>query len=327
MLQFRAYGPGDDWSHLPVGPRHSVRYRDLANYCDAFSVGESELNFGPLLDAIIRGEGEWRKLPGVSYLGASGEFVTNPPPNRVPDLDALPFMARDVLEMYLEKFPGAVTPALNLGRGCYYRCSFCTVHAFQQLQEGSSHRQRSVESVLDEIRYLHERYGLTEFDFEDDNFIIKNQRGFQKIRDLCDGLRKLPFQISFSIFCRADVIQPELFTDLREAGLRTIFLGLESVHEPHLEFFHKGLRLRDIDLALRTLISLGYTPDVDQRLRVKVGFIAWHPLTTVDSLRDSVRFIREFAMPPKLLRRKLLLYSASRSRSRSRRWDSSIPLR
>ncbi len=42
-----------------------------------------------------------------------------------------------------------------------------------------------------------------------------------------------------------------------------------------------------------------------------LGYITWHPLTTFDSLRATSRFIQSYQAPPKLLRRKLRLYSAT----------------
>jgi len=86
---------------------------------------------------------------------------------------------------------------------------------------------------------------------------------------------------------------------------------VESVHESDLQFFHKGLALSDIYRAIDTLISLGYSAEVGADLRLKIGFIPWHPLTTVQSLRDAVSFVKRYNMPPKLLRRRLLLESVT----------------
>jgi len=156
---------------------------------------------------------------------------------------------------------------------------------------------------------LYTKYGITDFNFEDDNFILRNKAGVEKIGDLCGEIRELHFKPTFSIFCRPDAVSEPLFADLRDAGMTLVYLGLESVHSPDLEFFHKGLTVSQIYEALDTLISLGYSLEVGDGLRVKIGFIAWHPLTTLMSLRDAVNFIRRYALPPKIIRRKLLLYS------------------
>lgn len=302
------WGPSDDWASDAIARRRIFSYRDLGRICDAFMIGESDLSFPLLVDAVVNGK-PWREVPGVAYLGEDGEFVFGPPAPKPDNLDDLPMMSRDVLEIYARKFPDKLAASINLGRGCYYRCTFCTVAVFQKVQAGSAHRQRSPESVVREIRALHDRFGVTEFNFEDDNFIIKNKRGFEKIRALCDAIHELPFPITFSIFCRADVVDHDLFADLRDAGMNIAFLGLESVHEADLEFFHKGMKLATIFNALGILRDLGYGLEVNEGLRVKLGFIAWHPLTTYASLRDALDFVEEYQLPPKLLRRRLALYS------------------
>lgn len=307
-IQEGKWGPGEDWASSAIHNRRTPTYTDVARLCDAFMLGESDLSFPMLVDAVLSGA-DWRTVPGVAYLGRNGSFVVGRPATKPSDLDALPPMARDILAEYNQAFPGKVAASINLGRGCFYQCTFCTVAVFQQLQEGSRHRQRSVESVVDEIREVHVRYGVSDFNFEDDNFIIKNKRGVEKIHALCDALQALPFKIRFTIFCRADVVEADLFAHLRDAGMTIVYLGLESVYEPDLEFFHKGLKLRVIWNALDTLMSVGYGLEVNDGLRVKLGFIAWHPLTSYESLRASIDFVSQYNLPPKLLRRKLLLYS------------------
>ena len=302
------WGPSDDWASEAIARRRIVSYRDLGRIVDAFMIGEADLSFPLLLDAVVSGKA-WREVPGVAYVGEDGEFVFGPAAPKPENLDELPLMSRDVLQIHAQRFPDKLAASINLGRGCYYRCTFCTVAVFQKVQVGSAHRQRSPESVVREIRSLNDRFGVTEFNFEDDNFIIRNKRGFEKIRALCDAILTLPFEITFSIFCRADVVERELFSDLRDAGMNIVFLGLESVHEADLEFFHKGMKLATIFNALDVLRDLGFGLEVNEGRRVKLGFIAWHPLTTYASLHDALDFVEEYQLPPKLLRRRLALYS------------------
>ncbi|MCL6450401.1 MAG: radical SAM protein [Acetobacteraceae bacterium] len=252
---------------------------------------------------------DWRGLPGVAYLGSDGRFVINPPAPKVADLDGLPFMARDTLERYLKKYGPPLPASLEFGRGCTYRCTFCTVRSFEALQPGPHHRQRSVESVVAEIRWLHERYGITEFNFEDDNLVVPSRAGRDKLHRLAEALKSLGFPLSFTFFCRPDAVEPELFRHLTEAGLCGVYLGIESVYGPDLEFFNKGLTLEAVYRALGTLAGLGFSPAVGARRRLMLGYIMWHPLSSFEQLRTSIRFIREQRAPPKLARRALRLYT------------------
>jgi hypothetical protein len=42
-----------------------------------------------------------------------------------------------------------------------------------------------------------------------------------------------------------------------------------------------------------------------------VGYICWHPFTTLEELKESSEFIKNYKMPPKLLRRRLRLYTGA----------------
>ncbi len=192
-----------------------------------------------------------------------------------------------------------------------YRCTFCSVVTYERLQTGLAHRQRSTASLVAEMRMLYDVYGINRFNFEDDNFIVKNRAGVARIHDLCDKIRALPFGVEFTFFCRADVVRRDLFEDLKAAGLSGIYFGLESVYPGDLEFFHKGLSIEAMFTALDTLAELGYSPAVDAQLRIMLGYITWHPLTSFESLRATSSFLKRYAAPPKLLRRKLRLYGGT----------------
>lgn len=291
-----------------------IRYSELGRYADAFMIGESENSFPELVARILAVQ-EWRTVPGVAYLKEDGAYGITPPGHKIEDLDTVPFMARDVLEQYLEKYGPPLPASLSFGRGCLYECNFCTVSGYENLQAGIRHRQRSAENVITEIKYLHEKYGIDEFNFEDDNFIIRNNQGIRKVHALCDAILQLDFRISFTLFCRSEVADENLFSRLKQAGLTAIFLGIESVFESDLEFFHKGCKLTQIREALDTFVRLGYSPAAGSPLRLKVGYITWHPLSTFAQLRASGEFIRGYNMPPKLLGRKLRLYTGIPIRS------------
>jgi hypothetical protein len=202
-----------------------------------------------------------------------------------------------------------IPASMIASRGCLYRCTFCSVVKYEQLQTGRSHRSRSNDDLIAEIRMLHDRLGVSAVNFEDDNFILTSRRGIAKLHDLCDRLIALPFSVQFTFFCRADGVSLDLFSHLQEAGLSGVYLGIESVFPGDLEFFHKDSKLETNFEALGILRQLGYSTAVDADRRVMLGYITWHPLSSFEGLRATGRFVREWECPPKLLRRKLRLYS------------------
>ncbi len=314
-LTDRGKGPADieaPWSrHMSSSYFDlTIEYLQILQQIDTYMIGESDAGLPRLVRRVLDGR-PWLNLPGLAHLDEHGTLVKTPLPPKLVTLDDLPFMARDTLLEYRELYKNDIPASLLASRGCFYRCTFCSVVKYEHLQSGLNHRQRSNQNLIDEIRYLHGEYGVSKFNFEDDNFIVKNKRGVAKIHDLASRILDLGFNIEFTFFCRADVVQRDLFEHLSAAGLTGIYFGLESVFEGDLDFFHKGLSVNQMLRAMDTLAELGFSPGVEATRRIMLGYITWHPLTSFDSLRATSRFIRHYQAPPKLLRRKLRVYAGT----------------
>lgn len=288
----------------------SAEYLQILAFIDAFMLGEADITFPELVERVLAG-GDWRSVPGVVFRNDAGALVFNPLPPKIDDLDTVPFMARDILSEYQKRYAANVPASILTSRGCHYRCTFCSVVKYEALQSGDHHRWRSNENIIAEMRHLRDTFGVTHFNFEDDNVLVKNKRGIERLHALCDMIiRELP-GITFSIFCRADAVSESLFSHLKQAGLSNVYVGIESMYDGDLEFFHKGLTLETNERALTTLRALGYSADVDASLRIMLGFITWHPRSSFGSLKAASEFVKEYSAPPKLLRRKLRLYAGT----------------
>jgi len=62
--------------------------------------------------------------------------------------------------------------SLHTSRGCPEHCEFCSTPAFP----GRTYRARSVTSVVEEMVLLSKRFGISAFDFEDDNISVNSHR-------------------------------------------------------------------------------------------------------------------------------------------------------
>jgi len=287
-----------------------LEYKELGQMINCYILGEGEISFTNLVEAIVKGK-EWRNINGVAYVN-NGDFIINPRPEKIKDLDKIPFMERDILGKYISKYGNNIPASILLSRGCAYkRCTYCTVVAYENLQKGFCYRQRSVRSIVNEIKLINNKYGITEFNFEDDNFILPGKLGKERVFEFCDLIENLDFKPKFTFFCRADAVEKDMFERLMQVGLSGLYLGIESINEDALKFFNKGLTKKRIVSALDTLISLGFSTEVDSEKRVMVGYICWHPFTTLEELKETSEFIQSYKMPPKLLRRRLRLYTGA----------------
>ncbi len=131
---------------------------------------EGEQTITRLLDLV---DGEQLTLdsiadePGIAYR-TDGLMKVNEPREPIADLDTLPLPARDLIDMdrYLQTWEtdnGYSSMTISTSRGCPYGCDWCTdaVH-------GTDFRQRSPESVAEEMRHLKATYNIDRLRMVDD---------------------------------------------------------------------------------------------------------------------------------------------------------------
>ncbi|MFP4139441.1 MAG: B12-binding domain-containing radical SAM protein [Phycisphaerae bacterium] len=189
-------------------------------FVDAIVPGEGEIIFPRLLAELAKGP-DLSGVPGLIRRGSDGTFITNPGGPDDLDMDALPLPRRDLTVPYRDEYfflfdkPDS---SVATGRGCPYRCNFCSVWKFY---EGRT-RQMSADRVVREVAGI-ETDHIT---FVDDNFLM-NYRRENEIADRikAEGIRK-----RYSMECRTDSIvrHPELVEKWVDIGLYAVLLGLEG---------------------------------------------------------------------------------------------------
>jgi radical SAM superfamily enzyme YgiQ (UPF0313 family) len=92
-------------------------------------------------------------------------------------------------------------------------------------------------------------------------------------------------KINFSIQCRADDVEEDLFSYLKEAGLRRVFIGIESGVQEVLDRLKKGVTIAENLEALGILKRLG--------LNMAIGFIMFDPDTKLEDIMDNIAFLKE----------------------------------
>lgn len=121
------------------------------------------------------------------------------------------------------------------GRGCYWnKCHFC------YLNKGYIFRQKSVEKISQEIRYMISMYGIYHFEFLDNDIIGKDMIRFCA---LLDELIKIKKEYPDFIIIAVEVItidlSYELIKKMFEAGISNIQIGYESASNNLLKKINK----------------------------------------------------------------------------------------
>lgn len=79
-----------------------------------------------------------------------------------------------------------------------------------------------------------------------------------------------------------------------DARLDFTCIGFENFSQPELDRLNKGVTVAQNVAAARLVRSLWERhPDVFVRLHAAAGFVTWTPWTTLDDLRENVRYFRE----------------------------------
>ena len=229
-----------------IGGHHATLVPEdfLLPQIDAVALGEGEIVFPQLLAALEAGG----DLSGVENLlwRQDGRFVRNATVATAPNMDDLPLPRRDLVEQYRSEYFflfDKPDTSVATGRGCPYRCNFCSVWKFY---DGRT-RQMSPRRVLEEVLAV-ETDHIT---FVDDNFLMNHRRE----SDIADLLRAEGVVKRYSIECRTDSIarHPELVTKWADIGLYAVLLGLEGASDSTLTSVNKKITTSTNDEAIAIL--------------------------------------------------------------------------
>ncbi|MFC1944244.1 B12-binding domain-containing radical SAM protein [Chloroflexota bacterium] len=222
-------------------------------------------------------------IKGISYK-ENGRIVHTPDREfaSTEDLDRIPFVSKiykdhlDIKQYFLSQ---SLYPEVQIftGRGCPYRCTFCSTATLQ----GKKLRARSVKNVVDEFEYIsRELPQVKEIFIEDDTFTIDKGR----VKGICEEIKRRKLNVTWSCNARAD-LDYETMKQMKKAGCRLIIVGYESGNDKIL---------KDIKKGFTTDQMRGFTREAKKAgLMVHGDFIIGLPGETRETAGQTYRFIKE----------------------------------
>ncbi|MHC4182369.1 MAG: B12-binding domain-containing radical SAM protein [Planctomycetota bacterium] len=273
------------YGHFPTFAFEEI----LSNYplVDSITIGEPEYTFLELAEAVINNKDSSAlfSIDSLAFNSLSGEtgIIKNRPREPIPNLDNLPFPYRYCFEIFKER--GVATYVLA-SRGCYGKCTFCYLNQFYA--EESLWRGRSPENVMDEICHLYRENGERYFYFADASFFGPGRKGKERADKLARMIIERDMKINFGIECRVNDVEEKLFGLLVKAGLRDVFLGVESGSQNSLDRFRKNTTVEQNKNAINILRQFDIEPNY--------GFIIFDPDSTLEEVRENFEFLREMEM-------------------------------
>ncbi|OGC47069.1 MAG: hypothetical protein A3A94_03430 [Candidatus Portnoybacteria bacterium RIFCSPLOWO2_01_FULL_43_11] len=197
-------------------------------------LGEGEETIIELIEKLEgKNNLEFEKILGLVFK-KDGQIIINPPRPLIKDLNAIPFPARHLLPIkkYFDVFSREKRFATIIAtRGCPFNCVFCD----RKNRMGRTWRMRSPENIEQEIKEVIDQYGIREFMFFDDNFIIDKEWAYE----VCERLKKL--NIIWECRERVDMVDEPILRAMKSAGCYRIRFGFESGDNRILNVLKKGI--------------------------------------------------------------------------------------
>lgn len=247
------------------------------DYVDIVSLGEGEETWLELL-ACFSGQKELSSVLGIIYK-KDGEIVRRPC-RPFSDLGAFPPTDWSLIDVtkYMQTYIGCQKMMyLYSSKGCPGRCAFCPNVTYHQ----STHRNRPNEQVIDEIRYLNERYGLDGVYFSDEVWRTKRS----DLQDFCRRMMEADLPVQWGVDLRVGLFNEEDYRLMYQAGCRWIFFGIETGSREMQRLIHKNIPYDKIKPTIELLNEIGFT--------TMSSFIVGFPDETEEQLRETAQMLNE----------------------------------
>lgn len=214
------------------------------DYIDVVVVGEGEPSITEVAKRIRKKE-SFEGIPGVGYK-EKREIKINPPGEFYKNLDDYEpsWHLLDVESYFAKKWGKEKILSIVTSRGCPYRCAFCwNVNFYKRYWRG-----HSADKVIEQVKFLKEKYNIDGVDFIDSNFFTDRKRAEKIIRNI---------GVSWGVNIRAREITEESIKLFKETDCRELLVGAESGSQRVLDIIKKDIKVEDIINAARLCDEYG----------------------------------------------------------------------
>jgi len=251
---------------------------------------EEALNYS---DFVVLGEGERAMLKIVNEL-TNDRVIKEPYVN---DINEFPMPAWHLYNAdfyinfqsnkehpsgdFLDNYPKGAKIGTVLGsRGCPFDCIFC----YNNWREAKL-RFHSVDRVIEEIKFLVEKYDVNCIGFTDDNLFASQKR----ISEISRRIIEMKLNIKWTGTATAKNINPETVKLAKEAGCMSLFFGFES-NSPKVLATLKNQKISIDDnwsaVSICDKVGMNYNG----------SFIFGAPGETEEDINETIKFIKATKM-------------------------------
>jgi radical SAM superfamily enzyme YgiQ (UPF0313 family) len=260
----------------------------LGGYFPAFHFEKILRNF-PEIDSIVLGHGELtflrlcqnlrenksiEEIPGLAFRSNQRQIHFSP------NFETEAFLKEVGIPIHRPRYGVA---RMITSRGCYWRCTFCSVSSFDKYSFKTKHYRRNLEEVLEEVDQLVNYFGVNHIWFSDMEFIGQDQ---DFIEGFCNHIIRKKYRLTCEADCRVDSLNEPLIKKLSRAGFDALFLGVESFADRQTDDYSKFKKDFNKQAIFQTVSMLK-----KHHITPRFGFIMFDKETTYDELRFNHQII------------------------------------
>jgi anaerobic magnesium-protoporphyrin IX monomethyl ester cyclase len=256
------------------GPYPSGEPEKFLDDFDLVAVGEGEETIVEVMRHLD--DRAFEEVPGLVFRRSS-EIVRTEPRVRSKDMSQLPLPYRgdlpnaEYIRYWRRHWKDATTPLMST-RGCPFRCEFCHKPVF-----GDLFRARPAESVIAEMEEI-AGLGYDHVWMSDDLFTLN----YRRTMELCREIEAARLPLTWECLSRVTQVDYDLFAQMKRAGCKRIFFGIESGDEGVLKQMQKGIRPEQAREAVQACVQAG--------IKAAGFFMVGYLGETEDSLLKTIRF-------------------------------------
>jgi radical SAM superfamily enzyme YgiQ (UPF0313 family) len=270
-------------THVSALPEETLSASEAV---DAVARREYEYTLRELAEVLEKNPGMGNKafsgIEGLSYR-KDGTVTHNPDRQFIKNLDELPWVSQ-VYAKHLQISdyfnPNALYPMVTLitSRGCPFLCRFCV---YPQTMTGRKYRFRSIEDVIEEIRFVQRTFPeVKSIFFEDDTLTANKGRLIAFSEALINSGDRIPFVAN----SRID-LDLETMKVMKAAGCRQLCVGFESGSQEILNEIRKGIKIERMEAFMANAKKAG----ILIHGCFMMGFLGETPQTAEQTVRLALR--------------------------------------
>ncbi len=265
----------------PSGDPHEILKK--FPQADFAFISETEIAFPFFLEEINKKDPNLSIVPNLIW--RNGDKIIINSLKIIDDLDEIPFPAWDLMDPrtypeaphggFFKSFP---TAPIIITRGCPMECTFCAGKSITTKEI----RKRSINNVIEEMKFLKVKYGVNDFLIEDENFTLHKNL----VYDFCNQLINQQLKVTWSCpsGVRLDTLDLAILQLMEESGCHSLAVGVEFGSQRIHDLTKKNLTIK----IIKERISLF------QHTKIKVtGFFMFGiPGETEQEMIQTIKFAK-----------------------------------